>query len=517
VSKSNKPLVLVVTNNAIYIDGVISSDVYKGLKEALRYRPEDYYFRVQQFDKKQKQKGRKWTWDGWINLVCRDKRWCRCFLKKQGIHFATGLYSVAEKFFKDTGVPFKVLDKRKRYDKNLFLKMSKECEDRDYQTEFVDSCAAVERGVAKAATGAGKTFMSAKMVQQIGVAPFIVYVPSIDLLNQTKDEFEKFLRFKNGKKITVGMIGDGKFNPQDVTIMTIQTAIRACGGKYIKYDDEDKNKEDKTLDDKRKEILSTIMNAKGIICDEVQHWASETCQTISDYSVASRYRFGVSATPFRDKNDDILITSCFGRDIVGADVSASDLIRAGYLVKPNIYFVDIPGHDEGYTYQTIYKKYIVENQFRNDKIVSIAKNMMAANNVILILVRQITHGKMLASMMPESVFLYSKHSGKKRKEHLDRMRSGEPSITIATSIFDEGIDCKALNTLIQGGSGKSPTRALQRVGRTLRPFVYSDGRKKEFATVIDFMDNYKYLLNHSKKRRKMYSTESEFVIEDLDV
>jgi len=142
---------------------------------------------------------------------------------------------------------------------------------------------------------------------------------------------------------------------------------------------------------------------------------------------------------------------------------------------------------------------------------------MAANNVILILVRQITHGKMLASMMPESVFLYSKHSGKKRKEHLDRMRSGEPSITIATSIFDEGIDCKALNTLIQGGSGKSPTRALQRVGRTLRPFVYSDGRKKEFATVIDFMDNYKYLLNHSKKRRKMYSTESEFVIEDLDV
>jgi len=646
VSKLNKPLVLVVTNSVIYIDGVITSEIYQGLKRVLRYRPEDYYFRVKQFEKKQQLKGRKWSWDGWVNLVCRDKRWCRCFLKKQGIHFATGLYSVAMKHFADNGIPVKVIDKRKKYDKNLFLKMSKECENREYQTEFVESCVEIERGVTKAATGSGKTFMGAKIIQQIGVAPFIFYVPSIDLLNQTKDEFEKFLRHKNGKKIKIGIIGDGKFDPQDITIMTIQTAVRACGKKYIRYDDEDKNKEDKSLDKKRKDILDVIMRAKGYISDECvsgdtiiytekgkiriddidrygckyvlshngkqtvwsrvnaflpqgkkqtieitfksgrtikctknhllmtkfgwkeagqiktkdkvlgltkydeivsikkshqeqvyditvdkthcffandvlvhncQYWASETCQTIADYSVAARYRYAFSATPYRDKNDDILISSCFGKDVAGANISASDLIKSGYLVKPNIYFVDIPGHNEGYTYQTIYKKYIVENKFRNEKITKVARSMMDAGNVVLILVRQIAHGKMLESMLPDSVFLYSKHSGKKRKQHLDLMRTGAPSITLSSSIFDEGINCKALNTLILAGSGKSPTRALQRIGRTLRPFTYDDGRKKEFSIVVDFTDNYKYLLNHSRARKKMYRTEPEFSIEDLDI
>ena len=83
--------------------------------------------------------------------------------------------------------------------------------------------------------------MGAKIIQQIGVVPFIFYVPSIDLLNQTKDEFEKFLRYKNGKKVKIGVIGDGKFDPQDITIMTIQTAVRSCGAKYIKYDEQPKN------------------------------------------------------------------------------------------------------------------------------------------------------------------------------------------------------------------------------------------------------------------------------------
>ena len=85
-------------------------------------------------------------------------------------------------------------------------------------------------------------------------------------------------------------------------------------------------------------------------------------------------------------------------------------------------------------------------------------------------------------------------------------------MTLASTIFDEGIDCRPLDTLILAGSGISQTRALQRVGRTLRPY---DG--KEEATVIDFEDNCKYMLKHSRKRRKMYETESRFDIKYLDI
>jgi len=53
----------------------------------------------------------------------------------------------------------------------------------------------------------------------------------------------------------------------------------------------------------------------------------------------------------------------------------------------------------------------------------------------------------------------------------------------------------------------SPTRALQRIGRILRPY---EGKKDAIA--VDFMDNCKYMLSHSKKRLNIYKTEDEFEI-----
>ena len=87
------------------------------------------------------------------------------------------------------------------------------------------------------------------------------------------------------------------------------------------------------------------------------------------------------------------------------------------------------------------------------------------------------------------------------------MRKGEPQITISSVIFDEGIDVKPLDTLILAGAGKSSTRALQRIGRILRPY-----KDKKNAIAVDFMDNCKYMQAHSKKRLNIYKTEEEFEI-----
>jgi superfamily II DNA or RNA helicase len=70
--------------------------------------------------------------------------------------------------------------------------------------------------------------------------------------------------------------------------------------------------------------------------------------------------------------------------------------------------------------------------------------------------------------------------------------------------------------LILAGSGKSQTRALQRIGRVIR--AYEDkqtGFVKKDAYVVDFHDNIKYMLNHSRARRRIYETEPEFVIKDF--
>jgi superfamily II DNA or RNA helicase len=87
------------------------------------------------------------------------------------------------------------------------------------------------------------------------------------------------------------------------------------------------------------------------------------------------------------------------------------------------------------------------------------------------------------------------------------MKRGEHQITISSVIFDEGIDVKPLDTLILAGSGKSSTRALQRIGRILRPYP-----GKNDAIAVDFIDHCKYLKKHSQARLKIYETEREFVI-----
>lgn len=159
-------------------------------------------------------------------------------------------------------------------------------------------------------------------------------------------------------------------------------------------------------------------------------------------------------------------------------------------------------------YGNVYKQAIVENEARNAQIVLMANKFYKSGRKILILVKQIAHGKLLEKLIPDSIFLHGSTGKKKRQKHLDLMREGKPQITIASVIFDEGIDCKPLNTLILAGGGKSPTRALQRIGRILRPY-----EGKIDAIAVDFMDNCKYMQSHSSKRASIYATEEEFDIE----
>jgi hypothetical protein len=220
-----------------------------------------------------------------------------------------------------------------------------------------------------------------------------------------------------------------------------------------------------------------------------------------------------SATLFRDQRDDILIDACFGKVI--SDINASLLIKKGYLVKPMIRFYSISNKRGTLkaNYNNIYKEAIVENAERNKVISTAAQAFEREGRKILILCKQIAHGKILEKLIPGSIFLHGEHSGKKRKLHLDRMREGGEGITIASTIFDEGVDCRPLDTLILAGSGKSSTRALQRIGRVIRPYTYPDGRVKDRAVILDFMDRCKYMEGHSKKRLKMYKSEPEFDVE----
>jgi superfamily II DNA or RNA helicase len=512
-------ITLRIDNNSTYIIGRLSSPIYQDLKKCLGYMPENAIFMIKQVEEKNERdrlsgKDVSWKteWDGRISSVCYSAANCKCSIKKQGTHFPTGLASRAINLLRSKGVIVTVEDCRQEVDKSLSLSMSEDFETRDYQKEVIDAACNVDRGIIKCATGSGKTSIASAIIANRAVSPMIFYVTSIDLLTQAKSELEKFIKL-NGSDLKVGELSGLKKDIQDITVMTVQTAVRSLGGVWVKFDEEDSKKEKEDISKIKKEVRDLIHSSKLMVCDEVQHWAAETCQIISDHSYSARYRYGMSATPFRDKGDDILIDGCFGRVI--ADINASMLIRLGYLVKPKITFIPIDNSmgSKKLNYANIYKEAIVYNSYRNNIISTLAQNMANDGRIVLILCKQIAHGKLLEKLIPESTFLHGSHSAKKRKKHIDLMRSGEANITIASTILDEGVDCKPLDGLILAGSGKSPTRALQRVGRTLRPYTYPDGRVKQQAMVVDFMDNCKYMRDHSKKRLKMYKSEPEFEVE----
>ena len=385
------------------------------------------------------------------------------------------------------------------------LSMSSEYESRDYQEEVVQKALKQTRGIIQMATGSGKSPTAADIISKIGLFPVVFYVTSKDLLWQAKSELEKFI-LKDGKNIEVGVIGDGKKDIKDVNIMTVQTAVVALGGTYKKFDDEDRKQQIEDFYKNDNEVINLIKNTKVMVADECQHVVSETYQMVSDASENCQYKFAMSATPFRNLNDDILIEGCFGKKII--DINASYLIKKKYLVKPEILFL----HTKKSRYKNYidaYKYGIVHNELRNNWIRDIVKTLSEQNRNTLILCKQIKHGNILEKLIPNSFFLHGSHSNKQRKEHLDKMRENKVNITIASVIFDEGINVKSLDALVLAGAGKSQTRALQRIGRTLRPYP-----GKENAIIIDFYDDCKYLREHSDRRRKIYMTEPEFVIKD---
>ena len=233
------------------------------------------------------------------------------------------------------------------------------------------------------------------------------------------------------------------------------------------------------------------------------------CQIVTNSLKQAYFRVGASATPYRDSGDDMLIRGCFGKNL--CEISASELIQSGHLVKPTIYFIHVKGPKSRFqNWQNIYDDCIVENERYNCMIASLAEEYIKKGRRVLVLVQRIPHGKMLEQMVPGSTFLSGQSSKKKRLQMVARLTEGHIRCIISTAIFDEGIDIRPLDTLILAGQGKSPTRALQRIGRVIRTF-----KNKTTATVVDFMVYQKYLHEHGQARLKIYRTEPEFVIEPV--
>jgi superfamily II DNA or RNA helicase len=430
------------------------------------------------------------TWDGRRHLLGSTGK------------FPVGLLPRVLDFYQERrGETLHIIDKRTpKQSSNSFDILDHlqalEKEPRPYQELAAEKAIEEDRGVIRIATGGGKTLVAALIAAKLGKRT-IVYVIGKDLLYQ----LQKFFSQVFGDEI--GIIGDGKCEIRDINIATVWSIGQALGLKKNNTLDDSNDDEKKMDPGKFRKIKQMLLDSKVHIMDECHLAACDTVQTISRH-IKAEYVYGMSASPWRDDGADLLIEAFLGRKII--DISARELIDKGYLVEPNIRFLaPKPYQYKSGKFPRIYSRYIVDNEQRNAMVVKGATRLVEQGFVPLVLFHTIRHGDILFDELKKKVptaLLSGKDKSKTREKIKGELENGKIKCLIASKIFDIGIDLPILSGLVIAGAGKSSVRALQRIGRVIRPYP-----GKSMAAILDFADQAPYLSNHANTRRRIYEWE----------
>lgn len=131
---------------------------------------------------------------------------------------------------------------------------------------------------------------------------------------------------------------------------------------------------------------------------------------------------------------------------------------------------------------------------------------------VLLLVEESRYGRVLKEALKEkeikaSFLTGGKQVGKIVEKIAEVGDRKTQALIVNAQHMSQATDMYRVDKVYVVHGDKTPHRALEVVQKDIRIFT-----KKEEAFVIDFIDNCKYLYNHSLERRMMFETEEEFVI-----
>jgi superfamily II DNA or RNA helicase len=241
--------------------------------------------------------------------------------------------------------------------------------------------------------------------------------------------------------------------------------------------------------------------------DEAHHVPARTVKEVMSAAGGGwALRIGLTATPWRNDNRDLEIYAYAGV-VVEPRITSSFLIEHDFAVPVEIRVVKAPrcltekvNGAEGWAKEL---KALVECETRNKLIVDLA---LKAEKPVLIVTNRVKHAELLGKMLREVglrvAVVTGAVKGEVRKKIYDDLRAGRIEVLAATTLADEGLDLPPLKTLIIAIGGRSKTRALQRIGRLVRPYP-----GKKIAVAYELEDPVGFARTHLHERLKLYKTE----------
>jgi|LGVD01.1.fsa_nt_gb superfamily II DNA or RNA helicase len=346
---------------------------------------------------------------------------------------------------------------------------------RDYQQSIVELMVEEGRGVVKAATASGKSFMILGIISAFSKENILLLVHTKVLVNQLVDDLEKY---------NFGPIGvySGKTKEiKRITVATIQS-YKKIALEYFNY-------------------------WQVVIIDECHHIRNIDSANygFTLQRLSAPVRIGFTATIPEDIGGKFALEALVGPVIT--DYSIAKASDDGVLAKPTIYLLETPYQHEVSKlrdWRQAYKFGIALNVQRNYQIVDNTLKLLKEDHGILILISRLIHGEELVKAFAH----YGQHvdfvqgitDQDERTRLKEALKSGEIQVLIASTVFVEGVDLPDLDVLINASGGKSEIQVLQKVGRGLRKT-----KKKSKVIIIDFMDiSHRCLRNHYNKRMRIY-------------
>ena len=319
------------------------------------------------------------------------------------------------------------------------------------------------RGTIAMPTGTGKSLVIALIAAKLGVKTLIV-VPNLEIKAQLIKSFNEL--FKTLKHITI-----------------------------------------ENIDSK---ALKSAKDYDCLIIDEAHHVGAKTYHKLNK-SVwqGIRYRFFLTATPFRNDPEEQLLFEGIAGDII-FKLSYKDAIDNKYIVPVEAYYFELPKREvSGRTWAQVYKECIVNNKERNELIAELLITF-AHSGSTLCLVKEIAHGEALSALTGVP---FANGLEIESRSSIGAFSKGEiPALIGTQGIIGEGVDTKACEFVLIAGLGKAKSAFMQQVGRAVRRFG-----EKESAKVILFKDkSHKFTLTHFNAQCKVLKEEYGVTAVKLD-
>lgn len=474
----------------------------------------------------------------WFSPAYKSGKWdgtVKLFNRKENKFYTGLLYMVIEYLNAvddDEDFQYNIMDKRtcKEFmlDCESFEEITLQASGkqlRDYQVQSVNDVMYStlvdmkwQRGILNLATNSGKTTIAEAIIQYIHPLLQEQYLfpgddckknPVFMFLTHSKEiAYQAKQSLENDLGISVGIVGDGKWNVQSVTVGITTTLASRLKNKKPEF----------------KELSNRVV---GFVADECHHVGSDTYSSVLESLNNAVIRVGLSGTIEKDDSRRLKLFGLTGQIIT--KVNNNFLIKRGFSAKPRYNMVPIdypddiddvilPNNKGEQDYSRVYDMGIVNNMWRNYVIAKICEKEVHENaGQVLILVDRLEHGANICECFDylqsdvKRMFLYGDLTSEERQDGLNKLVNKELDVLIATTILDEGVDVPNINALIYARGGKSIRKLLQGVGRGLRK--KADGSE---LRIYDFVDDTAFVLIKQSKSRLDTMSKEKFSCKKFD-